>query len=158
MPHEAEQVDEAPPALVLQRGAEPVPHGAVPWVGPGQWSQPWVLADAVGRAGVAVARAGLVGVRAGLAADPWALARGEHPAATGCVSASVERFGAQVYGTDVVVAERQNSAVSARTKTCADCAEEKSRDGATQAASALSAVRTLPASARDFIGCTSRLP
>ena len=61
-------------------------------------------------------------------------------------------------GTDVVVAERQNSAVSARTKTCADCAEEKSHDGATQAASALSAVRTLPASACGFIGCPNRLP
>ena len=37
VPHEAEQVDQAPPALVLSRGAEPVPHGAVPWVGHGQW-------------------------------------------------------------------------------------------------------------------------
>ena len=37
VPHEAEQVDQAPPALVLSRGAEPVPHEAVPWVGHGQW-------------------------------------------------------------------------------------------------------------------------
>jgi hypothetical protein len=35
VPHEAEQVDQAPPALVLPRGAEPVPHEAVPWVGHG---------------------------------------------------------------------------------------------------------------------------
>ena len=37
VPHEAVQAGQAPQALVLQRGAEQVPHEAVPWVGHGHW-------------------------------------------------------------------------------------------------------------------------